>query len=109
MHFGKFLLLCLGLLLVIGTHCRVAALGNSPAQAVIVADGGAPLPPPSLVADGGAPLPPPSLIVDVGAPLPPPLLVADGGAPLPPPLLIVDGGAPLPPPSSRSFQLQIAA
>lgn len=46
----------------------------------------------TLVADGGAPPPPPISI---------PWLLADGGAPAPPPLppwLLADGGAPPPPP-----------
>lgn len=109
MRFGKFLLVCLGLLLVVGTHWGAVALGNASVQATIVADGGAPLAPPFLIADGGAPLPPPSLIADGGAPLPPPVLVVDGGAPLPPPSFIVDGGAPLPPPSTSVVRFQIAA
>ncbi len=109
MHFGKILLVCLGLVLVFGTTCGSAASGNYPVKATILADGGAPLPPPSLMADGGAPLPPPTLIADGGAPLPPPSFMADGGAPLPPPSLMADGGAPLPPPSTRSIQLQAAA
>src|SRR6266436_3468133 len=96
MHFGKILLVCLGLVLVFGSACGSATSGNCPLNATILADGGAPLPPPLLVADGGAPLPPPTL-------------VADGGAPLPPPSLMADGGAPLPPPSARSTQLQAAA
>jgi hypothetical protein len=95
MRFGKILLVCLGLVLVFGTICGAVGLGNSPQKAVILADGGAPLPPPTLVADGGAPLPPP-------------VLMADGGAPLPPPSLMADGGAPLPPPSIRSSQFQAA-
>ncbi len=96
MHFGKILLVCLGLVVVFGMAGGAAGLGNCPVEATIVADGGAPLPPPTLVADGGAPLPPPPLM-------------ADGGAPLPPPALMADGGAPLPPPSTRSIQLQAAA
>jgi len=96
MHFGRILLVCLGLVMVFGMTAGSAGLGNCPAKATICADGGAPLPPPTLVADGGAPLPPP-------------LLMADGGAPLPPPMLMADGGAPLPPPATRSFQLQAAA
>ena len=96
MHFGKILLVCFGIAIVFGTTCGSAVLGNSPQNATILADGGAPLPPPTLVADGGAPLPPPSLM-------------ADGGAPLPPPSLLADGGAPLPPPSTRSIPFQIAA
>ena len=96
MHFGKILLVCLGLVMVLGMTAGSAGLGNGPVKATILADGGAPLPPPTLVADGGAPLPPP-------------MLVADGGAPLPPPMLVADGGAPLPPPATRSFHLQAAA
>jgi hypothetical protein len=83
MHFGKILLLCLGLVVMFGTTCGSGGLGNCPLEATLVADGGAPLPPPALAADGGAPLPPPSLMAD--------------------------GGAPLPPPSTRSVQLQAAA
>jgi hypothetical protein len=109
MRFGKFPLVCLGLLLVVGTHCGAAALGNAPVQATIIADGGAPLPPPSLIVDGGAPLPPPLLAADGGAPPPKASHIVDGGAPLPPPSLIVGGEAPLPPPSSHSGQFQIAA
>ena len=95
MHFGKILLVCLGLV-VFGATCGSVTSGNCPPNATILADGGAPLPPPLLVADGGAPLPPP-------------MLVADGGAPLPPPRLVADGGAPLPPPNTPSMQLQAAA
>jgi hypothetical protein len=109
MHFGKILLVCLGFVLVFGAACGSVTSGNCPLNATILADGGAPLPPPMLVADGGAPLTPPSLMADGGAPLPPPTLVADGGAPLPPPRLMADGGAPLPPPNTPSMQLQAAA
>src|ERR1700730_17103822 len=88
MRFTKILLVCLGLALVLSLRAnqgsKAAALGNLP-NAIVLADGGAPLPPPSLMADGGAPLPPPLLMADGGAPLPPPSLMADGGAPLPPP------------------------
>ena len=83
MHFGKILSVCVGLAMLLGLAARPAALGNRPVNATIVADGGAPLPPPTLV--------------------------ADGGAPLPPPMLVADGGAPLPPPSTRPMQLQAAA
>src|SRR5258708_39688165 len=96
MHFGKILLVCLGLVLVSGSACGSATSGNCSPNATLTADGGAPLPPPLLVADGGAPLPPPTLVADGGAPPPPPSLLADGGAPPPPP----------PPPSSP---LQTAA
>jgi hypothetical protein len=95
MHFGKILLVCLGFVTVLGMTAGSAGSGNCPVEAIILADGGAPLPPPTLVADGGAPLPPP-------------VLLADGGAPLPPPSLVADGGAPLPPPSTRSIQFQAA-
>ena len=81
MHFGRILLVCLGLVLVFGATCGSATSGNYPLNATILADGGAPLP----------------------------TLVADGGAPLPPPMLVADGGAPLPPPAARSFHLQTAA
>ena len=70
MHFGKILLVCLGLVLVFGSACGSATSGNCSLKATILADGGAPLPPPLLVADGGAPLPPPTLVADGGAPLP---------------------------------------
>ena len=96
MRFGKILLVCLGLVVVFGMSGGSGGLGNCPLKTTILADGGAPLPPPVLMADGGAPLPPP-------------LLMADGGAPLPPPALMADGGAPLPPPSTRSIELQAAA
>src|SRR5258707_3376711 len=95
MHFGKILLVCLGLVLVFGSACGSATSGNCSLNATILADGGAPLPPPLLVADGGAPLPPPTL-------------VADGWAPPPPPSLLADRGPPLPPPSPRSTHLQTA-
>jgi hypothetical protein len=72
MNFGKIRLVCLGLAIVFGMTCGAAGMGNCPLNATILADGGAPLPPPVLVADGGAPLPPPSLMADGGAPLPPP-------------------------------------
>jgi len=96
MHFAKILLVCFGIVIVFGTTCGSAGLGNCRQDATILADGGAPLPPPMLLADGGAPLPPP-------------MLLADGGAPLPPPSLMADGGAPLPPPSTRSISFQITA
>ena len=60
MHFGRILLVCLGLVLVFGATCGSATSGNYPLNATILADGGAPLPPPTLVADRGAPLPPPA-------------------------------------------------
>jgi hypothetical protein len=64
MRFTKILLVCLGLALVPTLRgnqgSEAAALGNLPPNAIILADGGAPLPPPSLIADGGAPLPPPA-------------------------------------------------
>lgn len=72
MHFGKILLVCFGLVIVFGTNCGSAGMVNCPQNATILADGGAPLPPPTLVADRGAPLPPPALTADGGAPLPPP-------------------------------------
>ena len=72
MHFAKILLVCFGLAIVFGTNCGSAGRVNCPQDATILADGGAPLPPPTLVADGGAPLPPPALMADGGAPLPPP-------------------------------------
>ena len=96
MHFRKILFVCLGLVVVFGMAGGTPGLGNCAIRATILADGGAPLPPPALLADGGAPLPPPSLL-------------ADGGAPLPPPTLVADGGAPLPPPSTRSIQLRAFA
>ena len=85
MRLGKITLVCLGLAMVFGVTCGAAGWGNSPLKTTILADGGAPLPPPTLMADGGAPLPPPTFMADGGAPLPPPYLMADGGAPLPPP------------------------
>jgi hypothetical protein len=72
MYFAKILLVCFGLAIVFGTNCGSAGRVNCPQNATILADGGAPLPPPTLVADGGAPLPPPALMADGGAPLPPP-------------------------------------
>ena len=42
--------------------------------AVMMANGGAPTPPPPMMANGGAPTPPP-----------PPPMMANGGAPTPPP------------------------
>jgi len=67
MHFGKILLVCLGLVTLLGTTCGLAGLANGPLNATILADGGAPLPPPSLMADGGAPLPPPSTRIQLQA------------------------------------------
>ena len=60
MRFGKILLVCLGLVTVLGMTAGSAGSGNGPEKTTILADGGAPLPPPMLVADGGAPLPPPA-------------------------------------------------
>ena len=92
MRFTKILSVCLGLLFVVGLQLNVnsGALGaeNPLENTAFVADGGHPLPPPTL-ADGGHPLPPPTM--------------TDGGHPLPPPA-IADGGHPLPPPASTSFQ-----
>jgi len=91
MRFTKILSVCLGGIFVVGLSLNVGsnAIGaaNAFQNGTMLADGGAPLPPPVLVADGGAPLPPPVLVADGGAPLPPPMLVADGGAPLPPPAI----------------------
>jgi len=92
MRFTKILSVCLGGIFVVGLSLNVGSNAIGAANAfqngtMLVADGGAPLPPPVLVADGGAPLPPPVLEADGGAPLPPPILVADGGAPLPPPAI----------------------
>jgi hypothetical protein len=53
--------------------------------AVMMANGGAPVPPP-MMANGGAPVPPP--------------MMANGGAPVPPPMM-ANGGAPVPPPSAQ--------
>jgi hypothetical protein len=60
----------------------VAAQSNG---AVMMANGGAPVPPP-MMANGGAPVPPP--------------MMANGGAPVPPPMM-ANGGAPVPPPSAQ--------
>lgn len=62
-----------------GLKTAVAAHSNG---VVMMANGGAPFPPP--MANGGAPFPPP---------------MANGGAPFPPPS--ANGGAPFPPPSVR--------
>jgi hypothetical protein len=48
-----------------------------------------------LMANGGAPVPPP--MRNGGAPVPPPM--RNGGAPVPPPMR--NGGAPVPPPSAQ--------
>jgi hypothetical protein len=80
MRFTKILSVCLGLLFVVGLQLNV----NSG-----VLGAGNPLQKTAFVADGGHPLPPPTIV--------------DGGHPLPPPM-IVDGGHPLPPPASTSFQ-----
>jgi hypothetical protein len=40
--------------------------------AVMMANGGAPTPPPPMMANGGAPTPPPPMMANGGAPTPPP-------------------------------------
>ena len=90
MRFSKILSVCVAGMFVVGLSLNVGA--NAIAAENLFQNG-------TVLADGGAPLPPPVFVADGGAPLPPPVLMADGGAPLPPPVLVADGGAPLPPPS----------
>jgi hypothetical protein len=88
MRFSKILLVCFALVLFAGLSgnqaCATAGAGTLIKPVVAQSAGGSAMPSARLIADGGAPLPPP-FAADGGAPLPPPT-VADGGAPLPPPL-----------------------
>jgi len=74
MRLTKLLLVCFGLVLLVGlqVNCssKAAGLANPLSRMTLLADGGAPLPTPPVMADGGAPLPIPPVMADGGAPLP---------------------------------------
>jgi hypothetical protein len=98
MRVSKILLVCFALVLLAGLRahqtCTTGAAGTLIRPVVAESAAGSAVVSARLIADGGAPLPPP--------------IAADGGAPLPPPVM-ADGGAPLPPPSRAAITLGIRA
>jgi hypothetical protein len=76
----KLTALLLAMLILAGAMSLKTVAAAQSNGAVLMANGGAPVPPP--MANGGAPVPPP-MTVNGGAPVPPPM--ANGGAPVPPP------------------------
>ena len=81
----KLSALLVALLILAGAMSLKTVAAAQDNGAVMMANGGAPVPPP-MMANGGAPVPPP--------------MMANGGAPVPPPM-IANGGAPVPPPSAQ--------
>ena len=80
----KLTALLLAMLILAGAMSLKTVAAAQSNGAVMMANGGAPVPPP--MANGGAPVPPP--------------MMANGGAPVPPPMM-ANGGAPVPPPSAQ--------
>jgi hypothetical protein len=107
MRFAKILLVCLGLVLLVGSQVN-GSLGATDVTnrllGIIIADGTEPPPIPPLTADGTEPPPIPPVTFDGTEPPPIPPLVADGTEPPPIPPVTFDGTEPPPiPPLANGF------
>jgi hypothetical protein len=82
----KLTALLLAMLVLAGAMGLKAVVASRTDGVVMMANGSAPVPPPSFMRNGSAPVPPPAY--------------RNGSAPVPPPAFR-NGSAPVPPPSAR--------